>query len=282
MADRLTFPIRSDKVAMSAQVQSVLLDRRSPFQRIEIVRTPAFGRVMLLDGHIQLSELDEHAYHEALVQVPLLNMRQPRSALVVGGGDGGTIRELCRCASLERIDMVEIDAEVVQASRDVWPELSSGAFEDPRVHLHIADAFAFVKSSDGMYGVVVVDITDVYEDEDESLSQMLFTDEFYSDLRRLLRPEGFVVTQADNPVFCPHTQEEVLSMFARVFPKAGSYFSVVPSFGGFSAFAWASLGSELSPEWPETAYRSKFRYLNPVTYRYGLLGQPLGSSADPA
>lgn len=278
MPDWLTFPIRSDKLAMSSQVQSVLLDRRSPFQRIEILETPAFGKVLLLDGHIQLTELDEHVYHEALVQVPLVNLRQPKKALVVGGGDGGVIRELCRCSSIEKIDMVEIDAEVVKASREIWPELSAGAFDDPRVCLHIADAFEFAKTAAGPYDLIVVDSTDVYEEEDESLSEMLFTDEFYGDLRRILSPTGFVVTQADNLVFCPYSLEQILAMFGRVFPQSGSYFAVVPSFGGYSGYAWASLGAEISPVWPENAYRTEFRFLSPVSYNFGMLGRPLGSA----
>ncbi|MFQ3587630.1 MAG: polyamine aminopropyltransferase [Fimbriimonadaceae bacterium] len=279
MPDRITFPIRSDKLAFVAQVESVLLERRSNFQKIEILETPMFGKVLLLDGHIQLTELDEHVYHEALVQVPLVNLRQPTSALVVGGGDGGVIRELCRCPSLATIDMVEIDAEVVRASREVWPELSAGAFDDPRVRLYIADAFGFVKSTDGPYDLVVVDSTDVYEDDDESLSAMLFTDEFYRDLRRLLRPAGFVVTQADNLVFCPYSLNQILAMFGRVFPKYGSYFAVVPSFGGYSGYAWASVGAEISPVWPEAAYGSDFRFLNPTSYNFGMSGRPLGSGA---
>ena len=113
----LTFPIRSDKLTMTASVREQLLHRQTEFQTIDILDTEVFGRVLLLDNHIQLTELDEHAYHEALVQIPLLSMDQPKTALVIGGGDGGVLRELAQHPSIEHVDMVEIDSGVIEASR---------------------------------------------------------------------------------------------------------------------------------------------------------------------
>ncbi|MBS1721067.1 MAG: polyamine aminopropyltransferase [Armatimonadetes bacterium] len=265
MAEKFfTFPIRGEKLSMTVEVENWVHTRQTEFQRIDILDTLAFGRILLLDGHIQLATLDEFAYHEALVQMPMLSMAAPKRALVIGGGDGGVLRELVRHSSLTHIDMVEIDAGVVEASKEFLPTLSAGAFDDPRVHLHIADAFPFVKSITEPYDLIVADSTDVYEGEDGNLSEMLFTQGFYEDCKRALSKDGFLVTQADNIVFCPYSVESILELFGKVFPKVGHYAGMVPSFGGYSGYAWASHGATIRPDL-ERAKSLGLRYLNPAT-----------------
>lgn len=262
----LEFPIRGDRLRMQASVKASVVSEQTAFQNVDIVDTDAFGRALLLDGHIQLTEFDERAYHEALVQIPLLNLQKVRSALVVGGGDGGAIRELCRHVDIEHIDMVEIDAGVVRLCREHMPSLSAGAFDDPRVHLHIADAFPFVKNPPRAYDLIVVDSTDVYEEEQGELSEMLFTDAFYEDVRACLNPGGVVVTQADNLVFCPDSFGEIRSLYSRVFPRTGWYQALVPSFGGFSGYCWGSMDAEIGPD-VEIPPSLGLAYLNPATLR---------------
>jgi spermidine synthase len=261
-----TMPIRGEKISVNVQIRERLFHEKTEYQTIEIINTEVFGRLLLLDGHIQLTEFDERAYHELLVHVPLLSVDQPKRALVIGGGDGGVIRELCRHESLETIDMVEIDAGVVNACRHYLPTVSSGAFEDLRVNLHIADAFQFIKDVTEPYDLIVADSTDVYEGEEGNLSEMLFTREFYQDVRRCLTAGGFVVTQADNLVFCPYSLEAILKEFRAVFANTGWYQGIVPSFGGYSGFAWASNGptvvAQLDPKGLDLAY------LNDVTYAF--------------
>jgi spermidine synthase len=248
-----------------------LSHRQTEFQTIDIYDTEAFGKVLTLDGHIQLTELDEAAYHEYLVQVPLLSIDQPKTALVVGGGDGGVLREICKHASIQHVDMAEIDLGVVEESKVHLPFVSDGAFEDPRVHLHITDAFAFVKDAPKKYDLIVVDSTDVYEEEDGGLSEQLFTAEFYGDCLQALTPNGIVVTQADNLVFCPYSLQHILTMFGSVFARTGSYFAVIPSFGGFSGFCWGSKGTDISPSYPETrAAGLQVKFLRKAGYEYGM------------
>lgn len=263
---------------MSVRVEQTLLSVQSDFQHIEIVDTQAFGKMMFLDGHIQLTELDEHVYHEALVHVPMLNLSEPKKALVIGGGDGGVLRELVKFRSLERIDMVEIDAAVIEASRSIWPELSDGAFEDPRVNLTIGDAFPFVQQSDQSYDLIVADSTDVYEEDDESLSERLFTDGFYRDCHRLLSNQGLLVTQADNLVFCPYSLEGILELFSPIFPVVGSFFAVIPSFGGYSGYAYASKSTHLKRLYNDlNVPTAPARYLHPIAYDYGMSELPFES-----
>jgi len=262
--DNYTIPIRSDKLQMTFSVTERVHTRQTDFQRIDIVNTDVFGKALLLDGHIQLTEFDEKAYHEALVQIPALNVPQLERALVVGGGDGGVIRELCRHRSLKRVDMVEIDRGVVEACSEHMPSLNAGAFQDPRVNLLIQDAFPFVKNATEKYDLIVVDSTDTYEDEEGEISEMLWTAEFYGDLKNLLNPGGIVVTQADNHVFCPYSAERVLELLGKVFPVTGFYFALVPSFGGYSGFVYGSVDGGLKPALP--ASELTFAYLNELTY----------------
>lgn len=259
-----TIPIRSDKLTNSFSVISTVYDAQTEFQRVTILDTEVYGKALLLDGHIQLTDFDEKAYHEALVQIPALNIPSVKKALVIGGGDGGVIRELCKIPGIERIDMVEIDRGVVDACKAHMPNLSAGAFDNPLVNLQITDAFPFVKAANDVYDLIVVDSTDTYEDEEGEISEMLWTEGFYGDLLRLLSEDGIVVTQADNHVFCPYSSEEVLDLFGKVFPKKGFYFALVPSFGGYSGFVYGTKSGSLSPTWK---FEDRdYAYLNQNTY----------------
>ena len=264
---KFEFPIRSDKLTMTVDVSKQVVSHQSKFQKIDIYDSEVYGKILFLDGHVQLSAFDEKAYHEGLVWIPLLNLSNPESALIVGGGDGGVLRELCRHKGLKSIDMVEIDHEVIEVCRKHLPSLSDGAFDDPRVNLTIGDAFEFVKTTQNSYDLIVVDCTDVYEEEDGELSEMLFTNEFYQDIKKCLKKDGIVVTQADNPIYCPYSLEEIQKLYAGVFPAVGSYQALVPSFGGMSGYCWGSNGARLNPKWEKLAPNDvNFSYLNSATY----------------
>lgn len=249
---------------MSVEAQRHVAHVESSFQSIDVYDTDAFGRVLLLDGHIQLAELDEHAYHESLVRVAMLNMPDARRALVVGGGDGGAIRELCGFAHLSTVDMVEIDRAVIDVCREHLPAVSNGAFDDPRVTVHVEDAFAFMKRVEEPYDLIVLDSTDTYEDETGELSAALFTAEFYRDCARALNAGGCAVTQADNPIFCPYSLEEIVKQLGGAFKSVGSYIGLVPSFGGVSAFAYGTSTLSIEPTWRKEWQVG--RYLNLATY----------------
>lgn len=265
---KFEFPIRSDKLSMTVDVSRHVASYQSQFQKIDIYDSDVYGKILFLDGHVQLSTFDEKAYHEGLVWIPLLNLENPKSALIVGGGDGGVLRELCNHKGLQRIDMVEIDKDVIDICSEHLPSLSGGSFNDPRVNLTIGDAFEFVKSTQHQYEIIVVDCTDVYEDEDGELSEMLFTNEFYNDLRKCLTTFGIVVTQADNPIYCPYSLDEIKKLYSSVFPNVGTYNALVPSFGGMSGYCWGSNQATLNPNWLElNIQRREFTYLNSATYQ---------------
>lgn len=264
--ESLKVPIRGGKLDMLVAVRDRVHRRKTQFQEIDIVDTEVFGRMLLLDGHVQLCTFDEHAYHESLVQIPMLSLGNPKRALVIGGGDGGVVREIARHNAIETIDMVEIDQGVIESCTEHLPSLNNGAFKDPRVHIHVQDAFEFVKNTKRPYDLIVMDSTDVYEEESGELSERLFTENFYKDCYNTLSQNGFVVTQADNLIFCPYSLEAVKGDFEKVFKKVGSYQAIVPSFGGFSGFCWGSKGAEIGQFAQASAAGLGLKYLNESTY----------------
>jgi spermidine synthase len=158
---------------------------------------------------------------------------------------------------------------VIDACREHLPSLSAGAFDDPRLQVHIADAFPFVQAEHEPYDLIVLDSTDTYEEESGEISEMLFTRGFYQDCLRLLSADGMAVTQADNLVFCPYSLAAIRAEYAAVFPRVGSYQAIVPAFGGFSGYCWASRGAGPAPSMPPTDLH--LRYLNPATWSYAFV-----------
>jgi spermidine synthase len=162
---------------------------KSAFQDIRIFESPSFGKILVLDGIIQLSQSDEFIYHEMMSHVPLLSMAEPHRALVIGGGDGGVLRETTK-HPLEKIDFVDIDGEVVSLCRKYLPFISRGAFSDRRVKIHIADGIKFIKASKGQYDLVVVDSTDPV-----GPGKVLFSFDFYRMVHESLTADGMAIFQ---------------------------------------------------------------------------------------
>lgn len=216
-------------------VAESLFEAESPFQRIEILRTLDHGCCLVLNGESQSYEADEFIYHEALVHPALALHPCPRRVLVIGGGEGATIREVLRHRSVEAVTMVDLDAAVVAAARAHLPGFHAGAFDDPRVQLEFGDGRAFVESSAERFDVILIDINNPL---DGSPSQRLFTEEFYRAVRARLAPGGLVTAQggAAGPgrLACPAT---VRATLAAVFAAAVPASVFIPSF----AVAWTFL-----------------------------------------
>lgn len=213
-------------------LEHVLLNRRSAHQEILIADTPAFGRVLVLDGELQSAESDEPAYHEALVLPAMFAHPDPRRVLVIGAGEGASAREALTAGAAE-VTLVDIDADVIEAARQLLPTWHAGAFDDPRVRLVIGDVRATLAGS-GPWDVVVIDVSDPQEDNP---STELFGAAFYAAVRDTLAPGGVVVTQAGE-LFRPDAAEfrAVVDTFRAVFPRAVPYAVEVPSFGAHWGF----------------------------------------------
>ena len=178
------------------RVERVHFAGRTEYQDVTIQDTACFGRSLVLDGKTQSTELDEFIYHEALVHPALISHPEPRSVFIAGGGEGATAREVLAHRSVRRVVMVDIDSEVVELCRRFLPNHHQGAFDDPRLSLLHADAFAFLEESTETFDVAVIDVPDPLEGGPACL---LYTREFYGLLRSRLNPGGAMVAQSGPP-----------------------------------------------------------------------------------
>lgn len=208
------------------RVDALLHDSRSPYQRVRIVENADFGRMLVLDDAVQTTERDDFIYHELLAHVPLCTHPAPRRALVIGGGDGGLLREALR-HPLEHATMVELDREVVEVTKRYIPSIPGGVYDDPRARLLIADGIVFARETAERFDVAMVDSTDP-----KGPSLGLFSSEFYGDLARLLGPAGVVAVQSGSPLY----QQDVVAMVRRHlaphFRWVRTYLGTVPTYPG--------------------------------------------------
>jgi spermidine synthase len=232
----------------------------SPYQTVEIYETADFGNLLVLDGAIMLTEAHEFLYHELLVHIPLLSHPKPETILVVGGGDGGTVREVLLHDTVRRVDMVEIDEEVVKVSRLFLPGLAN-KLDDPKVNLVIQDAVEFVQGLDQVYDVVLVDSTDPI-----GPGEGLFSRAFYTEVKKALKPGGLVAVQSESPFSLQKEPATILEKMRSIFPLAKLYWGPIPCypFGAWSFAFCAKDGHEPVVRRPEAAktIEGSARYYN--------------------
>jgi len=214
----------------------VYFDSATDHQRLVIFKNPVFGRMMMLDGVTQTTEADEFIYHEMLAHVPILAHGDAKKVLIIGGGDGGMLREVLRHKSVELCTMVEIDPSVVELSKEYLPNHSAGAFDDPRTHLVFDDGAAFVKNPPHTYDVMIVDSTDPI-----GPGEVLFQDTFYANARGCLNPGGVLVTQNGVPFMQPDELKNTVTHLRHLFADASCYLATIPTYvGGPMALGWAT------------------------------------------
>jgi spermidine synthase len=214
-----------------------LFKGKSPFQTVEVVETKGHGKLLLIDGMTMVSERDEFVYHEMIAHVPLFLHPKPKRVLVIGGGDGGSVREVLRHKSVERCVLVEIDGLVVEASRQYIP-LTAAKLSDKRAAVRIEDGVKFVRETDERFDVVIVDSTEPFGPAKE-----LFGTAFYKDVKRVLTSDGIVVSQAGSPFYEIGTIKNLDRILKKVFPVVDSYlFNNLTYPGGLWAFTYASKG----------------------------------------
>nr|BCX00839.1 MAG: polyamine aminopropyltransferase [Bacteroidota bacterium] len=252
-------------------VEDLLFSRRSPYQHVQVWQTDAFGRILTLDGLVMITERDEFVYHEMIVHPALCLLKNPKRVLVVGGGDGGTVREILRYPDVEGVDLVEIDSVVIEAARCFFPEVAS-AFDDPRLHVHVADGVQFVQSAPaGYYDVVIVDSTDPV-----GIAEGLFGEDFYVQVARILTAEGVLVAQTESPFdrLFQQTIQAAHGFLRRLFPIVTMYLAFIPSYPtGMWSFTLASrIYHPVRDFDPERArariapFQEMLRYYNPEVH----------------
>ena len=261
-------------MVVHVQVTRVLCEKKSEFQTLTIFETPSFGRVLALDGIIQTTERDEFCYHEMLAHVPLFAHGTARKVLIIGGGDGGALREVLR-HDLGRATMVDIDRTVIDLCGEYMPSLSDGAFDDPRTNLIIGDGIRFVAECDEFFDVIIVDSTDPI-----GPGEVLFSRAFYTDCKKCLNPGGVLVTQNGVPIFQPGEVRDTHARLKPLFADASFYVTVVPTYiGGFMTLGWATDDTELR-QLPETVLAERFA-VQGFSTRYYTPGVHVGAFALP-
>ncbi|MGF1659848.1 MAG: polyamine aminopropyltransferase [Rubrimonas sp.] len=217
---------------------TLLYDSETAHQRLRVFRNPTFGRILTLDGVVQVTEGDEFIYHEMMAHVPMLAHGAAKRVLIVGGGDGGMAREALKHPGLERLVMVEIDAGVIEFSRRYLPGIGAGAFDDPRLEIVIADGADFMRESAEVFDVILVDSTDPI-----GPGETLFTDSFYGCARKRLAEGGIMVTQNGVPFLQKAELTRSMTAFKALFRDYGCYMATIPTYvGGPMAMGWATDG----------------------------------------
>ncbi|KAI4382595.1 hypothetical protein MLD38_008540 [Melastoma candidum] len=212
--------------AHSLKVEKILFQGKSDYQDVIVFQSATYGKVLVLDGVIQLTERDECAYQEMITHLPLCSIPNPKKVLVIGGGDGGVLREVSRHSSVEKIEICEIDKMVVEVSKKFFPDVAVG-FDDPRVTLHIGDGVAFLKAvPEGTYDAVIVDSSDPI-----GPAQELFERPFFESVEKALRPGGVICTQAESMWLHMHIIEDIVANCRQVFKGSVNYaWTTVPTY----------------------------------------------------
>jgi spermidine synthase len=253
---------------VSVKVESVVHKEKTRFQDLAVYDTEALGRILVLDDVIQTSEVDEHLYHECMVHVPLMAHPNPEEVLIVGGGDGGSLREVLKHKTVKCATLVDIDEGVIEASKRFLPQWNTG-FNDPRAKVVIANGVDFVAQAKEKYDVVIVDSTDPI-----GPGEALFQEEFYRSIREALRPGGMMTAQTENPILMPDLVRTVFGRIRNVFPVAKIYTGPMPTYpGGFWCYSCGSLGPD--PSEPVRGVEGlDFRYYSPEIHRKAFLLAP--------
>lgn len=227
----------TEDVKFSMRVDKHMESIQSDYQKIDIFETPEFGKVLVIDGYVMLTEKDEFIYHEMITHVPMAVNMNIKNVLVIGAGDGGTVRELTRYNSIENIDMVEIDKQVVDVCRKYIPQTAS-KLNDNRVNLYFEDGLKFVKNKRNEYDLIIVDSTDPIGPGTE-----LFTMDFYENCFNALVADGILVNQHESPYYKEDAKamQNAHKKIKNIFPIAKVYQAHIPTYGsGHWLFGFAS------------------------------------------
>lgn len=220
------------------RVKRSLYSGKSKYQEIDVIETEDFGICLVLDGKIQSSTIDEFIYHEALVHPAMVTHPNPKEVLVIGGGEGGTVREVLKHNTVVKVVMVDIDEEVVRVSKEYIPQLSSGAFDDKRLNLIIGDGREYLEKTRDVFDVIIIDVTDPLP---EGPSYLLYTKQFYELVKEHLKPDGIMATQATSVFYSRKSYTLIYNTLKSVFPIVRAYSAWIPSYVSAWGFVLASL-----------------------------------------
>ncbi|MDR2522122.1 MAG: polyamine aminopropyltransferase [Synergistaceae bacterium] len=230
---------QTENMRLSLRVTRTLCRKKTPYQDLLIVETPEYGRALVLDGAIQLTERDEFCYSEMMAHVPLAAHPNPRRVLIVGGGDGAILREVLRHSEVESCTLIDIDQEVIQASKEHLPNVGR-ELENPRADVRCIDALEYIRVTDDRFDVAIVDSTDPVD-----FAAGLFQAPFYSELKKILNPNGMMTELTESPFADTALMRQAVAEMRKVFPVVRVYWGAVPTYpSGMWTYGAASLGPD--------------------------------------
>jgi spermidine synthase len=228
---------QTENFGITAKVKKTLHTEQTDFQKLDMIETEEWGNMLVLDGMVMTTKKDEFVYHEMVAHVPLYTHPNPKHVLVVGGGDGGVIREVLKHKQVEKATLVEIDGKVIEYSKKYLPEIA-GDLENPRVEVKVGDGFMHIAESKRAYDVIMVDST-----EPVGPAVNLFTKGFYAGIAKALKDDGIFVAQTDNPWFKADLIQQVYQDVKEIFPVTRLYTANIPTYpSGLWTF---TLGSKI-------------------------------------
>lgn len=208
------------------EVEKILYKGKSHFQEIMVFENPYFGRILVLDNVVQLTERDEFIYHEMLTHVLMHSHPEAKTVAVIGGGDGGAVREVLKHDCVKKLYFIEIDEEVIKVSKEFFPSVSS-AIDDPRVEIKCMDGAEFIKTMENTLDVIIVDSTDII-----GFAKSLFTVEFFKSVRDALAENGMFVTLSESLIFHKDLVYEVQNSMKLIFPIVDLYTASIATYAG--------------------------------------------------
>jgi len=225
-----------DAISQSFRIDKMYFEQKTEHQHLMIFHNAILGRVMTLDGVVQTTELDEFIYHEMMAHVPIFAHGEARRVLIIGGGDGGMLREVLRHKAVEHVTMVEIDAAVIDMAKEFLPNHSAGAFDDERTHIVIADGMDYVRETADRFDVIISDSTDPI-----GPGEVLFSNDFYGQCKRILNDGGVMATQNGVAFFQLDEVKNTRQRMSPHFADQSFYCAAVPTYyGGVMTFAWGT------------------------------------------
>lgn len=260
----------SKRTGLTVGVNRVLFSEETPYQTVEVLETDNWGNLMTIDGMVMFSAKDEFVYHEMLTHVGLFSHPDPKRVLIIGGGDGGTAREVMRHSSVKQVDMVEIDEAVVRASKELFAEV--GDWENPKLNVVFDDGISFVKDVKESYDVIIIDGSDPV-----GPAEGLFEDDFIKACYNALSENGVLTAQTESPWVSDYhkSMKKVFSAVDDIYEKSMMYLAYIPLYPtGMWSFAFASKG--VDPLSAETLNRAKsglkqfdaeMKYYNPDVHQ---------------
>ncbi|WP_108022376.1 polyamine aminopropyltransferase [Melghirimyces profundicolus] len=247
---------------ITARIGRTLHHEKTEYQRLDVIETRQFGRMLVLDGMVMTTDRDEFVYHEMLTHVGMNTHPDPRRVLVVGGGDGGAIREVLKHPSVEKAVLCEIDGRVIEVSKEYFPHIA-GALEDPRVEIRVEDGIKHIEAHPGQYDVILVDST-----EPVGPAVGLFQKAFYRGIHEALRPGGVMVAQTESPWFNRDLIARVYKDISDIFPITRLYTASIPTYpSGLWSFTLGSKGRDPMALEEEELKAPDTRYYRPELHR---------------